>query len=264
MKEVYPTMPAPKRVKECYFYKDDNKYHVRLKDSKNNFIKETLVYESRADVHTFVTDLREGNLSKYCCSALGTMIYNKKPQDRRLVVDSKLVFNAFVKNLTKLSENNSFYKQKVASILNDVSALLTYDLEDGSLEPHQCTEPQDSIDTIIPAPAIDPGIPMHVIAMFEDQLETAMNLEDLTFYFQKEKFQLTKAVYDSEVPAPDLPKTAPTILSALDFMITLLGVNADRNKTIGENGFTFAMDEEIYKVKHIYTGSGITIARDDE
>lgn len=249
-------------ISECYFYVENKKVNVELRSRKG--FTSPIEFKNRVSAIDFIESISKGSNKRFKKSKREMKIYNKKPQKSLLESSSKLTYRSYVNSLKRLQESSeSEYRQKVANLLQGLSDLIGMDLPETQGIINDLEVPEDL--GIEPEEAISPEVSLTLIQKVEDDLElTFDDYESLTFYFQKEKFQLTKSIHDYDTPELDIPKGSPSITSTIEYMIALLGVNADRSKEVGENSFTFVYDEEVYKIKHIYTGSGITYARSDE
>lgn len=249
-----------KRIKEVYFYQTESgNYKIDLIDGRNNIVKEQLYYNSRSDINNFIESLQDNKNTKFEVSKLGMKIYNRKPEQRMLTKSTENIFDIYVNNLNSLNEN-AFYRHKVAKLLRNVSDILDGDApQEEPDDSYYGDEPEvdcgcEPTQAISPGPAITSEVPMDFIMEVQESLDTTINLENLTFWFQDQKFQLVKDGFDEDLPAPMGPKTSHNILGTLEYISNLLGVNAERNTKIGENSIRFVNNENVYKIKHIYTG----------
>lgn len=246
-----------KRVREVYFYKTESgEYKIDLVDGRNNLVKEPLYYPNRNDINNFIENLQADKNTKFEVSRLGMKIYNKKPAQRLLTQHSESVFDTYVKNLSDLKEN-SFYRYKVAKLLRSVSDILDGDAPAEVPMDEPCeVEPKTGV---APESPISSEVPFDIINKVQEALGTAIEPTDLTFWFQDQKFQLTKDGFEYDLPEPQVPKTSHNILGTLEYMSNLLGVNAERNTKIGENSFRYVDGGDVYKIQHIYTGDHNTL-----
>ena len=241
-----------KRVREIYFYKTESgEFKIDLVDGQNNLVKEPLYYSNRSDINNFIETLQENKNTKFEVSRLGMKIYNKKPEQRVLTQTSESVFDTYINNLTDLQENHE-YGDKVAKLLRSVADIV---------EPAVGTPEEIDPITITPKNPVSPEISVPFLNNIEETLQTTIS-EDATFWFQDQKFQVTKDGYEYETPEPMLPKTSHNILGTLEYISNLLGVNAERNTEIGKNSIRFVNEGEVYVIRHIYTGDHNTLGHD--
>jgi hypothetical protein len=248
-------MKNKKRVREAYFYKDDKgTYKVQLLDVKNNVASEPFSCSNRLEAMEIIDLIKSDIHGEFSCSSLGLKIYNKRPDQRILTKSTESIFDVYVRNLCLLKENEE-YSAKVANLLKSVADLIEPDEE-------KCCGDHDSVLGIEPRNPISNEIPLDVVSWLQDGLDVSVNFDDLTFWFQDQKWQITKDLADYDLPSPKLPKTSHNILGTMEYMINLLGVNAERNREVGENSFRFVLGQEVYKIKHVYTGDHNTFRRD--
>lgn len=274
-----------RRIKEVYFYKTPSgEYKVDLISGRNKMIKEPIYYGNRSEINDFIEGLQSNKNPRFEVSKLGIKIYNKKPDQRLLKKTPESLLNTYIQNLSNLQEN-SYYRHKVANLLRNVSDILDgdapmdpsdpctgsldseidYSSDDANSSPVMPTddpEYETEVPSITPDSPIDPGVPIHLILRIQDSLDTTLYLDDLTFWFQDQKWQLTKDGYEYSTPVPQKPKSSHNILGTMEYIINLLGVNAERNTRIGENSFRFTDEGNIYTIKHIYTGDHNTLRRE--
>lgn len=245
---VYKTRKT--RVREFYFYETKTGYKIDLINGRNQLVNDVFHSLTKTDVNSFLEKLSNDTHDKFTQSSFGMKIYNKKPEQRMLTKEANTVFETYINKLNSLKED-TYYRHKVAAILRNVSDIL-----DGP-EDCQAVEPSDPEPFIIPEYPISPKIPMELVGQMEEKLKTCFNPSNATFIFSDEKFQLTKDghKFDSQIPGLLKPKASNKISSTMQYMVTLLGVNAEKSGEIGDNSFRFTWEDgEVYRVTYIYTG----------
>ena len=261
--------PNRKRIRGVYLYATENgDYVIDLVDGRNKIVKKPLKYKNRTQLNQFIENLVNDEDKTFMVSSMGIRIYNKEPEERLLVRSKESILKTYVNNLKTLNENDS-YKKKVANLLRSVSDLI--DDEGNNEKPGLKTtnimpdkDPRVNLDTLAvdPKNPIDASIPMELVLRVQDSLDVSVSFEDLTFWFQDQKWQLTKDGHEYDTPEMPGSKTGKPILNAIDYMATLLGVNAEKNKKLGENSFSFVDQGNVYRITHIYTGDHNTIRRE--
>ena len=256
-----------KRVREIYFYKTQSgDYKIDLIDGRNNIVKEPLYYKNRSELINFIEALKDNKNTRFEVSALGMKIYNRKPDQRLLTKTSESVFDIYVENLKELKES-SFYRHKVASLLRNVSDILDGDAPiepdcDVKVMPADDPSYEVEVPAVIPEPVITPEVPMHLIMRIQDTLDIAIMMDDLTFWFQDQKFQLTRDGFEQDGPELMKPKASHNIAGTLEYIANLLGVNAERSTEMGNYFIRFVDEGNVYKINHIYTGDHNTFRRE--
>lgn len=258
--------PNRKRVRGVYLYTTESgEYVVDLVLGRNKIVKRPLQYKNRTQMNEFIENLIKDEDKRFMVSKLGIKIYNKEPEERLLIRSKESILETYVKNLRILKENDS-YKKKVANLLRSVSDLIDDDDKGGlnSTSVMPSKDPELNFDTpaIDPKNPIEPSIPMELVLRVQDSLDVHISFENLTFWFQNQKWQLTKDGHEFKTPEMPGSKTGKNILNTMDYMSTLLGVNAEKNKELGSNSFTFVDQGNVYRITHIYTGDHNTIRRE--
>lgn len=250
-------MASKKRVKEVYCHKTSNgRYTIDLVDASNCFLKNQATDLSEKERDSFLKKLLKGENTKLTPSAFGVEIYHRKPEQRNLHKNPSSIFEAYVKNLQNqgLTEN-SHYRHKVANLLRNVSDLLDYE---DHMEP--VVEPPEegcscSSDSIVPGPAVEADVPLSLLGNIQETLDVTIDFDNSTFWFQGEKWQLTKDGYEQEnLPKMKRPGTSPKVEGSMQYMINLLGVNAEvAYEDKNPRSFKFLHNGDLYRISHIYT-----------
>ena len=261
-----------KRVREIYFYKVESGYKIDLINHRNKLVKSNFKGTTRTDVNRFIEALQENKHTKFEMSKIGIKIYNKKPHERLLASTTETLFDSYLRNLNSLKENNEYSKKvsallrSVANIIDDeTTSLNSDDLSDEfvSINPTTNSDVEVEVPAITPDLAITVAVPMELVSKIQDSLKTPIDLNNLTFYFQNQKWSLTKDGFGQDnLPEPKRPKTSHAIMSAIQYMINLLGISTETNSKIGENSFRFVDRGGVYKINHIYTGDHNTLRRE--
>lgn len=239
------------RVREVYFYKTESgEYKIDLVNGRNTLVKEPLYYSNHTETMDFIETIQNNKNDKFEVSALGMKIYNKKPEERLLTVESENIFNAYIENLSELKENSE-YSHKVASLLRSVADIV----EPSNAETIMPEEPV----AIEPLPPVTDLVPLSLIDYIQESLNSVVMMDDLTFWFQDQKFYICKDGYEKSVPETRIPKTSHNILGTLEYIDNLLGSNSERNLKMGENSIRFTFEGEVFKIVHIYTGDHNTL-----
>lgn len=243
-------------IKEVYFYKkkDTDLYTVDFIDAKNRHLHKELSNLTRTEVSEVLEKIRKDKHPRYLGSKKGMTVYNKYPESILSHSSSRIV-NVYLENLKDLQESKES-RELAANLLRAAADLLSYEDQErlDMLEP----EPTG----IIPNPASNTIVPFEVIDKVQSDLEVAINFSDLTFYFNSQKWQLQKDIDTNVSSIPKRPKSSNTIITSMDYMKNLLGVNGENSLDPNSLYFRFTLKGEVYKISHIYTSDHNTLTRD--
>ena len=240
-------MASKTRVKEVYCYKDSNgRYIIDMVAAGNRFLKAAQKGLTEEEKDEFLKTLESGEDKYSEPSKKSFQVYNRKPEQRMLAKSSTTIFNSYVKNLqSKVSESSSdCYKRKVANLLRSVSDLLDDE------------EPVVIQSAITPDLAVTPDVSLSMIERIEETLGTKFDTDNLTFWFQDQKWQLTKEGYEqTNLPSMKRPTTARNVEGTMQYMMNLIGavceVTYDESNPVS---FRFVDGDDVYRVSHVYTG----------
>ena len=232
-------------VKEFYFYQKgtDNVYSIDIISGANKHVHNAFCVESRDQVYKLVEDITKKKHSKYVESLKGMKVYNEFPEKRVLNHNPRSIVEVYMNNLQQLTESEDSSKL-AAQLLRSVADFISKDNSSTEIEPLNGVSPENAISTVVPFEVID---------YIQEKLNSTINLQDLTFYFNDQKWQLHKAIHELDLPKPKRPKSAPVILNSLDYMSNLLGVNGENSVDPNSLFTKFSLNDEIYKISHIYT-----------
>jgi len=260
-------------VKEFYFYKkEDNSYSVDIVSGRNEHIRKAMTVSSRSDVDEILEAITNNKHSKYSESKRGMKIYNKLPDDIVLSHNPSSIVNVYLDNLKEIKESSQS-RHLAANLLRAAADLLSHDDEERTVPDIGIQEPQvgnvevdpDSIQMatpsllgVSPEPAVTTEVPFGIIDFIQESLDVTIEINNLTFWFNDQKWQLQKDIDDHVSPTPKRPKASPVIMNAMDFMSNLLGVNGEKSVDPDHLYFRFNLFGDMYKISHVYTGDKIT------
>ena len=275
-------MPKKKTIRELYFYKKPGTdlYAVDIVDGRNEHIHKALNNLTRLDVSNILEQIGKNKHSKYTESKNGMKVFNKIPENRILSFTSEKIVNAYMDHLKELQESDES-RVLAARLLHAAADLLAHDVDcnppdrisnvpyddgaDIACEPcdlmpvpdEACKYPELENPGIIPSQAVNCTVSYEVMNYVQEKLDVTIDLENLTFWFNDQKWQLQKDVDEHVSSTPKRPKSSPVIMNSMDFMSNLLGVDAEKSVDIDYLYFRFPLLGNMYKISHVYTGDRV-------
>lgn len=260
-------------IRELYFYKkhNSNLYAIDIVNGRNESVEKIFTNLTKRDVKEILTSITNKKNNKYSESTFGMQVHNKLPKDKILSHKSDNIVEVYTNNLKQLQESSES-RHLAADLLRSAAALLDHDdypIEADCKTPHsepeeyepEETQPCDPSVGVVPQDAVSTEVPFEIINEVQEKLNVTIDLHNLTFRFNSQKWQLQTDVDTHVSSVPKRPKAANNIISSMDYMSTLLGVNGEKSLDPDSLFFRFPMNQVMYKISNVYIGDGNTIQR---